>query len=279
SGKLRGGKAEVDGTTSQYLSALLFALPLAENDSEITVKKLNERPYAEMTARWLEDQAIEYRWEKKNGYDVIFIKGRQKYHSFKKIIPGDFSSASYLIAAGVLRGEEVRVQGLDFGDPQGDKRLVEIFKKMGADIQYKNNELVIHGGKKLSGRRIDCNDIPDMVPTLAIIATQATGRTELFNAPQARLKETDRIHSICDGLTRLGARVEELEDGLIVYESALIGAEVKGYNDHRTVMALALAGLIAKGTTKIDTAESISKTFPNFVVLMRKLGAKIEMVK
>lgn len=278
SGLLRGGRAEVDGMTSQYLSALMFALPLAVNNSEITVNKLNERPYAEMTARWLDEQAIEYKWENKNERDIIFIKGGQKYHPFKKIIPGDFSSASYLIAAGVLRGQEVRVRGLDFADPQGDKRLVEILKKMGADIQYKNNELVIYGGKKLSGMTIDCNDIPDMLPTLAIVATQASGRTELINVPQARLKETDRIHSLCDGLVRLGARAEELPNGLVVYESVLRGAAVRGYNDHRTVMALALAGLAAEGETKIDTAESINKTFPNFADLMRKLGAKIKMV-
>lgn len=278
SGSLSGGATSVDGTTSQYLSALLLALPLVLNDSIITVDNLNERPYVQMTTGWLDEQNIKYSWRQNGARDIIKIPGRQTYRSFNKIIPGDFSSASYLIAAGVLAGKEVRLAGLDFDDPQGDKRLVEILKGMGADIVQNNDELIVNGENKLVGQVIDCNDIPDMVPTLAVVATQAQGTTELVNVPQARLKETDRLHSMSEGLKAMGARIEEKPDGLIIYQSSLIGAKVKGYNDHRTTMALTLAGLIAEGETIIDTAEAINKTFPNFIQILNKLGAKIQSV-
>lgn len=278
SGSLLGGATAVDGVTSQYLSALLLALPLAPNDSVITVENLNERPYAQMTAKWLDEQGINYSWQQIGARDVIKISGCQKYRSFNKTISGDFSSASYLIAAGVLARGEVHLSGLDFKDPQGDKRLVEILKTMDADIIQVKDKLEINGGNKLDGQIIDCNDIPDMVPTLAVVATQASGKTELINVPQARLKETDRLRSMHEGLAAMGARIEEKSDGLVVYESNLKGASVKGYNDHRTVMALTLAGLMAEGETIVSTAEAINKTFPNFVQIMSQLGANIKSV-
>ncbi|MFA6474677.1 MAG: 3-phosphoshikimate 1-carboxyvinyltransferase [Patescibacteria group bacterium] len=274
SGRLVGGATNIDGTTSQYLSALLLALPLAQHDSIVTVNNLNERPYVKMTTRWLDELNIKYSWIQIDSKDIFKIIGRQTYQAFNKTIPGDFSSASYLIAAGVLCGDEVIVQGLDFSDMQGDKRLIEILQHMGADIiQKPTGQLVIHGGNKLTGQIIDCNDIPDLVPTLAVIATQAYGVTELINVPQARLKETDRLHSMFDGLTKLGAKVTELSDGLIIQESKLTGTSVPGYNDHRTVMALTIAGLVASGETTIATAESINKTCPPFIQLIKSLGA------
>lgn len=275
SGRLLGGKAAVDGATSQYISALLLSLPLAPDDSEIIVPNLHERPYVEMTTRWLHEQGIKYEWKQEVGKDVFYITGRQQYGSFKKTIPGDFSSASYLLAAGALLQGEVTIVGLDMNDPQGDKKLIAILKDMGADISISEQNLIIKGGKKLRGIKIDCNEIPDLVPTLAVLGTYAGGKTEITNVPQARLKETDRLNSMAEGLVKLGARVEEKPDGLVVYESKLHGAAVNGYNDHRTVMALALAGMIADGTTVIDTAEAINKTFPTFIKVMRNLGAKL----
>jgi len=277
-GELIGGDTIVDGATSQFLSALLLTLPLVPLDSVLTVNRLNERPYAEMTAYWLNEQGIKYSWERKREQDIIKITGRQSYRPFHKIIPGDFSSASYLIAAGVLRGGEIILSGLDFNDAQGDKRLVEILIAMGANITRQENKLIVRGGSKLHGLKIDCNDIPDVVPTLAVIATTATGKTELINVPQARLKETDRLRSMAEGLTKMGAKITELSDGLIIEPSNLQGASVNGYGDHRTVMALALAGCIASGQTEISTAESINKTFPNYVALMQRLGAKCNLI-
>jgi 3-phosphoshikimate 1-carboxyvinyltransferase len=279
SGRLLGGKTGVDGFISQYLSGLLISLPLAIKDSEVSVLDLRERPYAEMTLAWLDEQGIEYKHEQKGNKDVYKIKGRQKYRSFNKTIPVDFSSASCLLAAGALMPGEVIFKGLDMNDRQADKQLIHILREMGADIEIGNSEIKVRGGKKLRGIKINCADIPDLVPALAVIGTQAEGATELVKAGQARLKETDRLHSMAEGLGRLGARITEKKDGLKIFQSKLRGAPVAGRGDHRTVMALAIAGLFAEGRTSVDSAESVKKTFPDFPEAMRKIGAKIGVKK
>lgn len=275
SGTLEGGETEVDGLSSQYLSALLIALPCAEKDSIVRVKDLHERPYAELTLRWLDELGIRYRHQQQAGEDIFHVPGQQRYFAFEKAIAGDFSSASYLIAASALTEGNVTLTGLNMQDAQGDKQLIPLLQQMGADIRATNTDLTIQGGKLLQGIRIDANAIPDLLPTLAVIATQAQGKTEIYNVPQARIKETDRIHSMTQGLTRLGAQVEEHADGMTIYGSALQGAAVHGFGDHRTVMSLALAGMLATGATTIDNAEAIDKTFPHFVRLMQSLGADL----
>ncbi len=278
-GALEGGTASVDGITSQYLSALLISLPLARKDSVITVKNLHERPYVEMTLSYLKSFGISYSHMRRSGSDVFKIKGGQKYRSFKKTIPGDFSSASSFIAAGCLIEGKLVLEGLDMKSSQGDKRLIEILKKMGADIKISKTKIIITGGKQLTGISIDANDIPDLVPALAIVATKARGKTKIYNVAQARLKETDRIRSMSLGLRRMGARVEEHKDGLTVYESELHGASVRGFNDHRTVMAFTVAGMLAEGKTTISDAEAVNKTFPKFFRSIKSLGAKVLLKK
>ena len=275
---LGGGNAVVDGITSQYLSALLMSLPCAKNDSEIIVEDLCERPYMEMTLQWLDLLKINYDYARDGNLDRYTIKGRQTYHYFEKSIPGDFSSASYLIAAGCLLPGQIELNGLDMNDLQGDKELVNILQSMGADIRIDGLKMVITGGKELVGKTIDCNNIPDMVPTLAVIGAVATGKTELTNVKQARIKETDRLHSMSEGLAKMGVKIEEKEDGLVIHQSELVGTKVDGFEDHRTVMALALAGMIAKGQTIINTAESINKTFPNYIELMNNIGANMKII-
>lgn len=277
SGYLTGGSTEVDGMSSQYLSALLMALPCAENKSEIRVKDLHERSYVEMTLNWLKTQNIHYAHQKTDTEDVYLIQGKQRYKNFKFTIPGDFSSASYLIAAATLIKGSVELKGLDRQDSQGDKALVHILQKMGADISTKETSLIIQGEKTLTGLKIDANDIPDLLPILAVIGTQACGKTEIINVQHARIKETDRIHSMTEGLRALGAKIEEYENGMTIYQSKLRGASVKGYGDHRTVMALSVAGMLAEDSTLIDDSEAIHKTFPNFIELMCSLGAKMEL--
>jgi 3-phosphoshikimate 1-carboxyvinyltransferase len=277
SGQLLGGVATVPGLTSQYLSALLIALPCAPLDSEIRVHDLHERPYMEMTLNWLRGQQIHFQHLRQKEWDIFQIQGRQTYQPCNTMIPGDFSSASYFIAAGALNGGEVSLLGLDPDDPQGDKRLIAILQEMGADIQFNAKRLMIRGGRPLKGLVIDANDIPDLLPTLAVVGCVAAGKTIIKNVPQARIKETDRIHSMTEGLRRLGATIDEAADGMTIYQSKLCGALLNGYEDHRTVMALALAGMLADGCTKISDAEAINKTFPSFVTLLNTLGAKMEI--
>jgi 3-phosphoshikimate 1-carboxyvinyltransferase len=169
---------------------------------------------------------------------------------------------------------DISLLGLDMDDAQGDKRVVTYLKEMGARINVAKDAIRVQGGA-LKGVELDMADTPDALPAMAVAGCFARGKTVIRNAANARLKETDRIAVMAKELTRLGAKVEELPDGLIVYESALKGCPVKGYGDHRVVMSLAVAGLAIPGRIDVDTAEAVEVTVPNFVDLMQKLGGKI----
>jgi 3-phosphoshikimate 1-carboxyvinyltransferase len=147
---------------------------------------------------------------------------------------------------------------------------------MGMEIRHVPEGVKV-SGNGLAGVDIDMNATPDALPAMAVAACFAKGTTRLLNVPQARLKECDRIAAMTKELTKLGARVEELSDGLVIHQSRLKGTEVHGYDDHRLVMALSVAGLAAEGETVVDTAESASVTFPSFVADMKKLGAQLAL--
>ena len=272
-GKLTGGTCDLRATSSQYLTSLLLSAPLAENDTEIHVVELNEAPYVRMTLDWLRRLGI--RVEDDDELRHIRIPGGQAVPSFTRQIPADFSSATFFLCAGAIAGGPVALRGLDMQDTQGDKAVVDMLRAMGASIEERGGELVASGGA-LTGVELDLNATPDALPALAVTACFAEGETRLVNVPQARIKETDRIVVMCQELTKMGARARELDDGLVVEGGPLRGADVTGHDDHRIVMALALAGLGAEGTTRVATAESAAVTFPTFVDLMQSLGANIE---
>ncbi len=210
-GPMRGGKTTVVGTSSQYLSSLLLSCPLAESDTEITVTGLNERPYVRMTLDWLSSQGINI--ETRNDLAWIFIPGGQEYKPFTRTIPGDFSSATFPLCAAAIAGGEVTLEGLEMNDSQGDKRVIDILREMGADISLDSRSVTVRAAS-LHSVTVDMNEIPDALPMLAVTACFANGETVLHNVAQARIKETDRIAVMAEELSRLGADVEELPDGL-----------------------------------------------------------------
>lgn len=271
-GPITGGKTTVNGISSQFLTALLIACPLAKGDTEIIVENLHERPYVEITLDWL--RKLNIRFEQK-GLDWFHIAGGQKYKAFRRNIPADFSSATFAACAAAITGSEILIKGLDFSDHQGDKEIFTFLKNMGAGINHTSDGVIVTGGN-LKGIDIDMNNTPDALPALAVTGCFAKGTTRLLNVAQARLKECDRIAGISAELVKMGAKVEELKDGLIIHHSNLKGAEVHGYDDHRMVMALSLAGMTATGETIIDTAESIRITYPGYVEDMRAIGANLE---
>jgi 3-phosphoshikimate 1-carboxyvinyltransferase len=272
-GRAKGGVTDLDAVSSQYLTALLLNTPLLERDTEIQLTRLNEVPYAEMTVWWLQRMGIQYQ---NQDFKKFFVKGGQKYHPFQMTIPGDFSSATFFMVLAAISGGEIQLENLDMSDPQGDKQILSILETMGAKVNYQNNLITIRGGE-LTGGEFDLNATPDALPALAVAGCFARGETRLVNAPQARLKETDRIQVMFEELSKLGADVEELPDGLIIRESKLKGARVSGHDDHRVVMALAIAGLNIPGETIIDTAEAMSITFPDFVQLINSCHGKLEL--
>jgi len=264
-GPLTGGRTSIECTTSQYLSSLLLAAPLATGPSEIEVPLLNERPYAEMTLKWLDEQGIRHENE---DFRRFRIDGGQHYRPFDRQIPGDFSSATFFLCAAALTASTLTLEGLDMSDSQGDKEVVHILERMGCRVHYEASELTITGPARLRGCEIDLNATPDALPALAVTACFAEGTTRLVNVPQAREKETDRIAVMHEELEKMGAAVTELPDGLIIEGSPLRGAEVNGHGDHRVVMSLAIAGLGAEGTTAVETAEAATVTFPGFFGLL-----------
>lgn len=272
-GRIKGGRTRVNGISSQFVSSLLITTPLADKDTEIDIENIHEIPYIEMTLRWLDEQGIIY--ERNESFTHFWIKGNQQYKPFEKTIPGDWSSATFFLVAGAMVGSDVLLKGVDTNDVQGDRVVVEHLKRMGADIRIEKDGIRIRAGR-LKGMELDLNDTPDALPAMAVLGCFAEGTTRIYNVAHARIKETDRIKVMAEELSKMNADIYETKDGLIINHSNLKGAQVYGYYDHRVIMALSLAGLIAQGRTKIDTAEAVQVTFPDFVQLMKKLGAKIK---
>ena len=272
-GKLTGGKTTIAAATSQYLSSLLLCAPLAYEDTEIDVSLLNEPGYVQMTLDWLDKQQIEYESEQMRRFSV---KGNQSYKAFDAKIPADFSSATFFLCAAALEGDDVTLLGLDFADSQPDKAVVDYLKAMGADISVGENSVTVRAAT-LKGTAIDMNETPDALPAMAVTAAFAEGATQLLNVPQARNKETDRIACMAQELKKMGVEVEELPDGLIIQGGRPKSAELHGWADHRIVMALSVAGLNLDSQSSIDTAEAISVTFPDYVELMKSIGADMSL--
>lgn len=274
-GRMKGGIVEVDCRSSQYISSLLINSPLASQDTEIGILNLCEQPYIEMTLRWLDELGIIY---ENHDFESIRIFGNQSYHAFEKTIPGDWSSATFMLTAGVMLGRDLMIKGLDMEDTQADRQVVDYLKKMGADIRMGKEGIVVNKSM-LTGCELDLNNTPDALPAISVLGCYAQGKTVIRNVAHARIKETDRIGVMTEVLRRMGAHVEEKEDGMVIEHSELQGAHVHGYHDHRVVMAMSLAGMVASGRTVIDTAESVSVTFPNYVDIMKRIGAKIEIIE
>jgi 3-phosphoshikimate 1-carboxyvinyltransferase len=276
-GPLKGGKARLSGICSQYVSSLLINCPLAEKDTELEVFDVAETPYIEMTKAWLDRQGIRY--EASGDYARYKVYGGQSYKAQDVSVPADFSSATFFLVAGSIVDADITLLGLDMNDAQGDKQIVHFIREMGGRIDFADNGGIRVRPGALTGRELDLGNTPDALPAMAVLACFARGKTALRNVAHARLKETDRIAVMARELARLGASVEELPDGLVVHESRLKGCPVKGYADHRVVMALAVAGMAIPGRTSVDTAEAISVTFPNFIELVQRLGGKVKKAK
>ena len=274
-GHLKGGETTIEAYSSQYLTSLLINTPLADTKTIINVPLLNEKSYAEITLKWMEFEGIKFENENMRKF---YIPGKQSYPAFKRKIPSDFSSATFFLTAGALMENDITCYGLDFNDPQGDKAVIDYLKRMGAKVEIGKDFVRIKAGL-LKGIDINMNDTPDALPMMAVAGCLAKGKTRLLNVPQARIKETDRIKTMYQELTKMGAKIHELKDGLEIEQSNLKPARVNGHSDHRIVMALAIAGLVTDGETIVDTAQSVAITFPNFRDCIQKLGGDISLIK
>lgn len=278
-GGLEGGETRITGAiSSQFISALLIASPYSEVGMDLEVEEeLRSKPYVQMTLNVLEQAGADIR---EDSYLTSFsVPGKQVFSPVDCSVPGDFSSASYILGAGVLSEDGVEVSNLDPGGVQGDKRILEILEDFGAEVKVRGKNVQVKHGGRLSGVDVDCGDTPDLVPILAVLGSIAEGKTRLYNVPHLRYKEVDRIKAISTELRKLGVEVEELGDGLKIFGTRqLPSAHLNSYGDHRMAMSLAVAGLAADGRVKIDGAESIGVSYPDFVEDLQKLGGKIEII-
>jgi 3-phosphoshikimate 1-carboxyvinyltransferase len=280
-GPWKGGTCRIECPTSQYLSALLLAAPLAQKDclTTIEVPLLNEKPYIDMTLSYLDAQGVPY--EKNADFSRFRIPGGAVYSPMNGIVPADFSSAAFPAAAAIISGGSVTLLGLDPHDTQGDKAFFDMIARMGGSVAWKRTKgtsgdwevTVSRNGraKKLYAGVFDLNATPDLLPVMAALAAFAEGETRLTNVAHARIKETDRIAVMAQELGKLGVRCRELPDGLAIRGEAPSGGAVDGHGDHRVVMALAALGLSAEGDLEIRGAEAADVTYPGFLNL---LGAR-----
>ncbi len=271
-GPLTKNYALLEGSDSQPVSGLLIAAAFAPFPIELKVSNPGEKPWIDLTLHWLNRFGIRYEMEH---YTTYRLHGKEKIAGFEYTIPGDWSTASFPIAAALITGSEVTLTNISLEDIQGDKALIFLLQQMGADIQVNTqaHSLTVKKGKPLQGVTVDINDFVDALPILSVIACFAEGTTEITGAAIARKKESDRIHAICTELKKMGASIEEKEEGVVIHTSKLQGAELHTYHDHRIALSLSIAALGASTPSTIHGLECVAKTYPTFYEDFRTLGA------
>ena len=272
-GGIRGGKISLVGNiSSQFITGLLFACPLAEKYSEIKLEtNLESKPYVRLTLDVLKKHGIFIRTNKQlRSFQIL---NKQKYQAKNHIVPGDFSSAAFLLAAAVITGSSVTVKNISHDQP--DSGIIEILNTMGVNVNVEKNSVQIVNGE-LNAVDIDAADIPDLVPVCSVLGCFSKGVTKIYNAKRLRFKESNRLHVLTSELKKMGAEIMETEEGLIINGSCkLFGTSINPHGDHRIAMACAIAGLKAKGKTKILQAECVNKSYPEFFMDLKKIGANV----
>ncbi|MCH5314948.1 MAG: 3-phosphoshikimate 1-carboxyvinyltransferase [Eubacterium sp.] len=275
SGKLSNGRFEVAGdVSSQYITGLLLALATLDGDSAVVLTtKLQSKPYVDMTVKVMSDYGVKV-FETDFGY---LVHGGQSFNKIDYTVEGDWSQAAFFLVAGAMNGG-VTVKGLDMNTTQGDKAILDVLKSFGARFEINGDSVTMLGGK-LKGADVDATDIPDLVPIIAVLAVLSEGRTVISGAERLRYKESDRIQSVVTNLKTLGADIEETNDGMIINGGKkLNGGRLKGYNDHRIVMAFSIASLFIDDEIQIDDAESINKSYPSFFEDYNMLGGNADVL-
>lgn len=257
SGKLTAGRFEIDGgISSQFITGLMFALPLLNGDSEIVLTShLESKPYVDITIGVLQDFGCEI-IESKDGY---LIKGNSVLKPFSGSVEGDYSQSAFFYVANAL-GSDIRVDGLNENSSQGDKQIVEICRAF---------------SKNHAPFEIDCSDIPDLVPILSVLGCFCKGKSCIYNAARLRIKECDRLAAMEDCLNRIGGKVSSTVDSLIIEGvDGFNGGEVVCYNDHRIAMSMAVAATRCNAPLIICGAECVRKSYPDFFEVYRKIGGE-----
>jgi len=292
-GPLAGGEVDIPGdVSSQYISALLMAGAVTDDGVELNLTtELKSAPYVDITLEVLDDFGVTAEpvgatgagGVRSAGAEGFIVDGGQQYSPAdgEYHVPGDFSSMSYLLAMGAIAasdGESVVVEGAQ-PSAQGDSAIVGVLEAMDADIEWDREAGAITVSQSaLTGTTVDVGDTPDLLPTIAVLGAVADGDTVIENCEHVRYKETDRVSAMATELEKMGVSVTEDHDVLTVHggESTLSGATVEGYHDHRIIMSLAVAGLVAEGTTTVEGADHVDISFPSFFDVLADLGGAVD---
>ncbi|MBN2793836.1 MAG: 3-phosphoshikimate 1-carboxyvinyltransferase [Clostridia bacterium] len=269
-GPLQPGRFQLPGDiSSQFITGLLYALPLLDGPSEIQITtSLESKGYIDLTLDVLEKYGIQVINE---DYKKFIIPGSQSYQAVDYKVEGDFSQVAFWLVAGLINGDII-CSDMNKNSRQGDREVLEIIEKMSGHYTFEADE--IHVKKQsLKCTVIDGSQCPDIIPVLTVLAAVSEGETRIVNAERLRIKECDRLKAISTELNKLGADIEELEDGLIIRGvRALKGGRVKGWNDHRIVMSLAVAALVCQEDVYIEGCDAITKSYPHFFEDYKTLG-------
>lgn len=275
SGKLQSGRFEVPGNvSSQFITGLLFALPLLKNDSDIVLTSpVESAGYINMTIRTMskfgvEVQKTDFGWH---------INGGQRYIPHNYTTDGDWSQAAFFMVSGAINGE-ITVENVNQSSAQGDKQIVNLLEQFGAKVIQTDVSVTVKS-QHLHSITIDASQIPDLVPVLAVCANFAEGVTRIINAQRLRIKESDRLKTTAELINSLGGNVNELEDGLeIAGVPKLSGGNTDGFNDHRIVMSAATCAAGLDGEILCTDAMSINKSYPEFFNDYNSIGGKADVL-
>lgn len=281
-GKLKPGNYEIDGNiSSQFITGLLYALPLLEGDSKLIINKnLESKGYVDLTLEILKLAGIEI---VNNDYKSFDIRGNQTYKPFDYIVEGDYSQVAFWIVAGIIsanRDNEVKCLHVNKNSLQGDRGIIEIVTRMGAKLEIFDDYVIVKPSKT-KGTVIDISQCPDIGPVLTVLAALSEGETRIINGERLRIKESDRITSIKTELNKLGGNVSEEGDSLIIQgvEGFRGGITVNAWNDHRIAMSLAIASTRCEKEIILEEAESVRKSYPHFWDDFVKMGGEIEVIE
>ena len=274
-GEFKANEVTLSGeTSSQPVSALLMAAPYFKKGLSIKIDgRLRSRPYIDITLDTMHAFGID---AVNRDYKEFTVEGGQHYKARRYRIEGDYSSAAYFLAAGAIGGGPVSVANLKNDSVQGDRHLLNILERMGASVDYDKEQVRVHRTGGLKGVNVDLGDYPDLVPTLAVVAAFAEGKTKITNIAHLRFKESDRIKDTAAELNKMGVKTEVGADTMVIYGGKPKGAEINAHNDHRLAMSLTIAALFADGDSIVNGAEAVNKSYPRFFADLLKLGAKVE---
>jgi 3-phosphoshikimate 1-carboxyvinyltransferase len=271
-GPFQAEEVSVVAEDSQYLSALLMMAPFTKEGLTLYPKNVKERPYIEITLKWLQNLGLCYF---RNEFDDFHLPGNQTLFSFQRTIAADFSTLMFPLVGALLTKSELIIRELDFQDVQGDRQLVPLLQSLGADIQVEGTVLKVKGARPLKGGEFSLENQIDALPILALLGCYTETPLTLKNIEGAALKECDRPKAVVHELTKMGAKIELNARQMTIYPSKLKGASLFSYKDHRMALMLAISGLVAEGESEILSCSCAEKTFPNFPEVIRKLGAMI----